>query len=241
MAMDDEWFYADRGQQRGPIPFADLQARAAAGLLQPTDLVWKTGMAEWRPASSQPGLFGDPAPRIPTRQPRDFDDRPEPNEFRRPRPARGSGWRIPLLAGGAIMLCGLLCCGVIAAIFFANQGPKNERTWRLDTGQSTTFSIPFNQGDKVDIKVTSVSDSDVDLFVFDSKNNLDRFMQAKNIDNVAKELCLRYDNTESKDCHVTFLAAKTQDYWAVVVNRKSVQPGRNMSNSGKLVFEPAPK
>jgi hypothetical protein len=45
------------GQQTGPFSIEQLKAMAANGELQPTDLVWKEGMAGWEPASTLPGVF----------------------------------------------------------------------------------------------------------------------------------------------------------------------------------------
>ena len=49
------------GQQTGPFSIEQLNTMAANGELQPTDLVWKEGMAGWEPASTLPGVF-TPAP-----------------------------------------------------------------------------------------------------------------------------------------------------------------------------------
>lgn len=46
------------GQQTGPFSVDQLKAMATSGELQPTDLVWKDGMAGWEPASTLPGVFG---------------------------------------------------------------------------------------------------------------------------------------------------------------------------------------
>jgi hypothetical protein len=45
------------GQQTGPFSIEQLKTMAANGELQPTDLVWKEGMAGWEPASTLPGVF----------------------------------------------------------------------------------------------------------------------------------------------------------------------------------------
>jgi hypothetical protein len=58
--MVPEWFYADQGQQRGPVTFADLQALAAEGRLRPSDLVWKNGWPDWLAAGTQESLFAPP-------------------------------------------------------------------------------------------------------------------------------------------------------------------------------------
>ncbi len=43
------WFYADNGQQRGPVSEAEFDALVAAGSIQPSTLVWCEGMPSWRP------------------------------------------------------------------------------------------------------------------------------------------------------------------------------------------------
>jgi hypothetical protein len=58
-----QWFYSTGGTQAGPVDSAGLKALAASGQLQPTDLVWRDGMADWVAASSVSGLFTQqPAP-----------------------------------------------------------------------------------------------------------------------------------------------------------------------------------
>jgi hypothetical protein len=57
--MASEWFYTQNGQQApAPVSSSQLAQMAAAGQLQPTDMVWKEGMPNWAPASSIKGLFG---------------------------------------------------------------------------------------------------------------------------------------------------------------------------------------
>ena len=54
-----QWFYAQNGQKFGPIDAAMLRQLAEKGQLQPTDLVWREGMAEWSPGSRIKGLFSE--------------------------------------------------------------------------------------------------------------------------------------------------------------------------------------
>ncbi|MGA3065330.1 MAG: GYF domain-containing protein [Tepidisphaeraceae bacterium] len=66
--MADEWFYTDNGVQAGPVEFSVLQQMAAAGKIQPSELVWKQGMPNWTAAATIPGLFPaapSPAPASP--------------------------------------------------------------------------------------------------------------------------------------------------------------------------------
>jgi hypothetical protein len=48
-----DWYYTTNKQQRGPVSLAELRQLANRGLLKPTDLVWRDGMSDWAPASSQ--------------------------------------------------------------------------------------------------------------------------------------------------------------------------------------------
>lgn len=55
--MADQWHYSKNNQQHGPVIAARLKELAASGELAPTDLVWKEGMSDWKPAKSIKGLF----------------------------------------------------------------------------------------------------------------------------------------------------------------------------------------
>jgi hypothetical protein len=57
MHMADQWYYAQHGQQTGPVSTEELKQLAASGQLQPSEMVWKQGMAAWSPANSVEGLF----------------------------------------------------------------------------------------------------------------------------------------------------------------------------------------
>lgn len=54
-----EWYLARDGQQHGPITATEMSKIVELGYLLPTDLVWRQGFDEWRPAHS---VF-PPAPR----------------------------------------------------------------------------------------------------------------------------------------------------------------------------------
>lgn len=60
--MNAEWYYAQSGQQKGPVSQDQLKDFAASGELKPGDLVWKDGMSDWQAASAVlPELFAKPA------------------------------------------------------------------------------------------------------------------------------------------------------------------------------------
>jgi hypothetical protein len=63
--MASEWYYTQNGQQApAPVSSSQLAQLASSGQVQPTDMVWKEGMANWVQASTIKGLFagaGKPA------------------------------------------------------------------------------------------------------------------------------------------------------------------------------------
>ena len=44
-----EWYYAEAGQQRGPVSDAEFENLVRAGAIQDTTLVWRDGMSDWQP------------------------------------------------------------------------------------------------------------------------------------------------------------------------------------------------
>ena len=50
--MSASWFYAQGGQRQGPFTVEAMQALAAQGRIQPSDLVWNPTMPNWAPAQS---------------------------------------------------------------------------------------------------------------------------------------------------------------------------------------------
>jgi len=58
--MATQWFYAEGGEQRGPVGFEELKARADQGLLRPDDFVWGEGMPQWKLATQVEGIFESP-------------------------------------------------------------------------------------------------------------------------------------------------------------------------------------
>lgn len=48
------WYYSKNNTQLGPVSEEELRVKLASGEVSPTDLIWKEGMADWRPASAVP-------------------------------------------------------------------------------------------------------------------------------------------------------------------------------------------
>ena len=63
--MATEWYFAKDDEQHGPYSAADLKSLAQSGELTAKDLVWKDGMAEWKPASTIKELFPPTRPTPP--------------------------------------------------------------------------------------------------------------------------------------------------------------------------------
>jgi hypothetical protein len=94
--MADVWYYAQNGQQAGPVSASQLQQLARSGQIQATDLVWKEGLAQWVQAKAIKGLFpaqAEPVPvaqatpvpapaERPAKRERDYDDAEEPDRDR---------------------------------------------------------------------------------------------------------------------------------------------------------------
>jgi hypothetical protein len=82
--LPQEWHYTLGGQQMPtPVPAAELKRLATTGQLQPTDMVWRDGMANWVTAASLKDLFPPAKPAegssdlLPPPVPRKEHDRPE--------------------------------------------------------------------------------------------------------------------------------------------------------------------
>ena len=60
--MSDQWYFAQTGQQFGPVAWSELRRMATGGELSPDDLVWHQGMANWAPAGWVEGLLIRPEP-----------------------------------------------------------------------------------------------------------------------------------------------------------------------------------
>jgi len=104
-----EWYYTLNNQQQGPVTLDALQAMAANGQIQRTDLVWRQGMANWTAAGDVPGVFGGGVS-----------------------PAAQAGWQGPAMGGYNqaqgpsfaseaktamfLSIAGILCCGILGIV-----------------------------------------------------------------------------------------------------------------------------
>ena len=54
--MAEQWYYSSGDERFGPVSADELQRAVSDGVLAPSDFVWKEGMADWQPASSEPTI-----------------------------------------------------------------------------------------------------------------------------------------------------------------------------------------
>lgn len=79
------YYVAPNDQQQGPYSMAQLQAMLDAGTLQPTDLCWREGMADWQSiGTALPGLltFSAHSTSAPSRLNPDYVELQAPREYR---------------------------------------------------------------------------------------------------------------------------------------------------------------
>jgi GYF domain 2 len=56
---DIQWYIARDGKQHGPLSDVEMRTFVSQGHLKPTDLIWRPGFSDWRPA---PAVFPFPSP-----------------------------------------------------------------------------------------------------------------------------------------------------------------------------------
>jgi hypothetical protein len=133
------WYYAQGGQQQGPVSDEQMQRMIQDGSLRQEDLVWREGMAAWQPAGEVAGLQFPTRPAYPTPPP----PPPEavepyaPPQYQAPTPAPPAPYAAPYPQPGsdipdyliASIVVTLLCCvpGGIAAIIYANKANTAKR------------------------------------------------------------------------------------------------------------------
>jgi hypothetical protein len=86
---DIQWYIARDGKQHGPLSDVEMRTFVAQGHLKPTDLIWRPGFADWRPA---PAVFPFQAPEMPATPSRASMTRPgaAPARAAAPAPAERS-------------------------------------------------------------------------------------------------------------------------------------------------------
>ncbi|MCI0455596.1 MAG: GYF domain-containing protein [Gemmataceae bacterium] len=219
--MGEQWYYTSNGEQLGPVAMTELQRLAAAGQLQPDDLVWRDGMHAWIPARTARGLFPhlqadlvpaetDPLPvalpveAVPahasSQAPSPHGPRQRPRQA--PPPGMSTGAKVALIGG---LVVGVVIVLVVIVLATRRGGPRHNEsgtyTVHLNPGNTDSRFARFVQGQPVTITVTSDHFSNVDLAVIDSRGIM-----------VASDL------RPGGHCFVNFVPARTDSYRIEVVN-----------------------
>jgi uncharacterized membrane protein YjgN (DUF898 family) len=106
--MAQDWYYISNGNRLGPIPAPKLKELATSGQLQPTDMIWREGLAQWVAASSLKGLFAGGVAAAPRAEAPVLLDSPEYDNSKA-RPARRPGEGFEFDGGaGSFFVTGLL-------------------------------------------------------------------------------------------------------------------------------------
>jgi hypothetical protein len=111
--VDILWYYAQAGQQRGPVSTEALARMIAENQLAPTDLVWREGMADWQPAANFPELCigpafaGSKASRPAASLP--YQGHPAPGSV-------GQSFASTATTAFVLSLIGLACCGPVLGV-----------------------------------------------------------------------------------------------------------------------------
>jgi hypothetical protein len=129
-ASEAQWYLARDGKQHGPISEAELIKFIEQGHLQPTDLVWREGFADWRPAALVFPPPGGPAAsqQVPPRQ-RPMGRQPEAAAAGRPYgpeydDAEGGPRFRPLRVAAVLVLLAALAAG--GTLAYLNAAPLTE-------------------------------------------------------------------------------------------------------------------
>ncbi len=51
-----QWYYSKNATQLGPVSQDELRTKLASGEVSGTDMVWREGLPDWRPAATMPEL-----------------------------------------------------------------------------------------------------------------------------------------------------------------------------------------
>lgn len=79
MESEIQWFIARDGKQHGPVSDLEMRKLVELGHLRPTDLIWRQGFPDWRPA---PAVFASQPPAPPQRPQPALRSAPQPQRAR---------------------------------------------------------------------------------------------------------------------------------------------------------------
>jgi hypothetical protein len=114
-----QWYYSKNATQLGPVTDEELRAKLASGEVTASDMVWKDGMPDWKPAASVPEL-GVMIPTQAVGAPNDPAYQQSPNAP----PAYGAGPQVSAGKATASMVLGIVslvfslcgCYGIVISL-----------------------------------------------------------------------------------------------------------------------------
>jgi hypothetical protein len=119
-----EWFISQNGKQSGPVTIVQLRSMRAAGALQPSDLLWKEGMGDWKAAAEVFAGHAKPPPPPPNLQAAQAVPSADYNEkdlkIRNGKAHRGAGGaaKVFLPIGGVMLAIGFFNLWAVSSRFF---------------------------------------------------------------------------------------------------------------------------
>lgn len=115
-----QWYYSKNATQQGPVSLDELRAKLSSGEVSGTDMVWREGLPDWRPACSMPELVVSAA--TPPPIPMAGGVLNSPYSPPAAAPAQVSGGLVPNYLWQSIVVT-LLCCWPlgIPAIVYASK------------------------------------------------------------------------------------------------------------------------
>lgn len=213
--MADEWYYTRNGERMGPVTTSQLRTEAASGRVQPTDLVWTDGMPQWIPASAAREIFPDPTsaaldpplgrpapPEPPTQR---SHHRPGARPPRRRARASGlsTGALIAIIGSVSALVILVVIAIVILIVTSERRAPiSGSYSVHLFPGGTDSRPVYFSAGKRATINVSTDRGLNVDLMVYDSRNNL-----------VASDI------RQARERFVEFMPPRSETYRIEVVNR----------------------
>lgn len=131
MSANQEWFYSHNGNQVGPVSAADLKRLASTGQVSRSDLIWKDGWEDWKPAGAIKGLF----PTVPESNPASIPlpAAPEVKLSRTTAAEPSSDERVPLWQRIPVAAFLTVCCFPVG-LYLLWHNPRISRRTKLIWG-----------------------------------------------------------------------------------------------------------
>jgi hypothetical protein len=136
-----QWYYTRNKQKVGPVSSDQLRQLTTSGQIQPDDLVWKEGMAQWIKASQIKGLF-IPKPVEPNNPLENIQDwiNSTAKSARQKLAPKPNAWLTKIATIWLVMIVISMCIGIIilGRVFVGNQNMGNNDENKTMENHTTT-------------------------------------------------------------------------------------------------------